>query len=307
MPAFIIDSAHSPFLPAKPAIVIPCLSQVCSLGSTFEEDLDGYADGACTAVELWLTKLEEYVATHSPAEVLSRAVDRGITLACASFQGGLLLSQGDARREVWSQLDRRLDLLAQLAVPVLVVTPDFLGPFDQVDLQRSLVSLQQAGELAATRRVRLALEFQARGTFLNNLETAAGFVQSVGLPNVGLCLDAFHFATGPSKTEDLAWLTDANLFHVQLCDVADRPRELATDADRILPGEGDFALSPLVAHLRRVGYTGCVSLELLNPLFWQIPPQQLGDVGMTSLRMVLGQASGGTSQPTASRELRSSH
>jgi 4-hydroxyphenylpyruvate dioxygenase len=260
--------------------VIPCLSQVCSLGSSFEDDLDGYADGACPALELWLTKLEDYLASHPPSEVLSRAVDRGLTLACATYQGGLLLSQGAARQEAWSQFQRRLDLLAQLAVPVLVVAPDFLGPFTQTDLERALLSLRQAGELAAQRRVRLALEFHSRGTFLTNLETAAGIIQSVNHPAVGLCLDSFHFAT--------------NLFHVQLCDVADRPRELATDADRILPGEGDFPLPPLIEHLRKIGYSGCVSLELLNPQFWQIPPQSLGEIGMTSLRIALGQASGGT-------------
>jgi 4-hydroxyphenylpyruvate dioxygenase len=275
--------------------LIPCLSQVCSLGSSFEDDLDGYADGACPAVELWLTKLEDHLANHTPAEVLSRAVDRGLTLACATFQGGLLLTQGAARQEAWSQFQRRLDLLAQLAVPVLVITPDFLGPFTQTDLERALVSLRQAGELAAQRRVRLALEFHSRGTFLTNLETAAGFIQSVDHPSVGLCLDTFHFATGPSKTEDLAWVNAGNLFHVQISDVADRPRELATDADRILPGEGDFALQPVIDHLRKIGYSGCVSLELLNPQFWQIPPQSLGEIGMTSLRIALGQASGGTS------------
>jgi 2-keto-myo-inositol isomerase len=274
--------------------LIPCLSQVCSLGSPFEDDLDGYADGACPAVELWLTKLEDHLANHTPSEVLARSVDRGLTLACATYQGGLLLTQGAARQEAWSQFQRRLDLLAQLAVPVLVVTPDFLGPFTQTDLERALMSLRQAGELAAQRRVRLALEFHSRGTFLTNLETAAGFIQSVHHPSVGLCLDTFHFATGPSKTEDLAWVNADNLFHVQISDVADRPRELATDADRILPGEGDFALQPVIDHLRKIGYTGCVSLELLNPQFWQIPPQSLGEIGMTSLRIALGQASGGT-------------
>lgn len=246
-------------------------------------------------MELWLTKLEDHLANHRPAEVLSRAVDRGLTLACATYQGGLLLTQGPARHEAWSQFQRRLDLLAQLAVPVLVVTPDFLGPFTQTDLERALVSLRQAGELAAQRRVRLALEFHSRGTFLTNLETAAGFIQSVDHSSVGLCLDTFHFATGPSKTEDLAWVNAGNLFHVQISDVADRPRELATDADRILPGEGDFALQPVIDHLRKIGYSGCVSLELLNPQFWQIPPQSLGEIGMTSLRIALGQASGGTS------------
>ena len=40
----------------------PAISQVCSLGSSFEDDIDGYADAAGSAIELWLTKLEEYLA-----------------------------------------------------------------------------------------------------------------------------------------------------------------------------------------------------------------------------------------------------
>ncbi|MFM7161027.1 MAG: sugar phosphate isomerase/epimerase family protein [Planctomycetaceae bacterium] len=275
--------------------MIPCLSQVCTLGATVEEDLDGYADGACTAVELWLTKVEEYLATgRTAAELLQRAADRGLTLACAAFQGGLLMGREEARGEVLDQFERRLDLLAALGVPVLVVTPDFLGPFSQADLERAAAGLAEAGERARSRRVRLALEFQARGTFLTNIETAVAFTQSIGHRNVGICLDAFHYAVGPSKSEDLGWLTRENLFHVQLSDVADRPRELATDADRILPGEGDFPLAPLVNHLRSIGYDGCVSLELLNPQFWPIAPQQFGEIGLTALRMALGQASGGT-------------
>lgn len=271
--------------------MIPCISQVCSLGSPFVDDLAGYADGACQAVELWVTKLEEFVTQHSARQVREQAADRGLVLAAASFQGGLLLSQGEARKISFEQFERRLDLLADVGVPTLVVTPDFLGPFSQTDLERAVVSLIQAGELAAPRNIRLALEFQSRGTFLTNVETAVGFVMSTRLANVGVCLDLFHFCTGPSKTEDLAHLSPKNLFHVQISDVADRPRELATDADRILPGEGDFPLQSVLSKLRDIGYASYVSLELLNPLFWQIPARNVGEIGMTSLRIALGQAS----------------
>ncbi|MFN0054992.1 MAG: sugar phosphate isomerase/epimerase family protein [Planctomycetales bacterium] len=207
-----------------------------------------------------------------------------------------MLSQGDARRAAWAQFERRLDLCAALGVPTLVITADFLGPFNATDIERAQVSLAQAGQAAAPRGVKLALEFHARDTFLNNLETAAMFVQSVANPAVGICFDLFHYYTGPSKFEDLAWLTAANLFHVQVCDIADRPRELATDSDRILPGDGDFRMDPIVQHLRQIGYAGYVSLELLNPLLWQMSPQQVGEIGLTALRRVLGlaQGSGGT-------------
>jgi 4-hydroxyphenylpyruvate dioxygenase len=268
----------------------PCISQVSSLGSPFENDIDGYADAAGSAIELWLTKLEEYLATHSTEEVARRAADRGLTLAAAAFQGGVLVSQGEARRAAWEQFQRRLELCDRLRIPVLVVAADFLGPFHQTDIERAQVSLEQAGDAAARHGVKVAIEFHARNSFVNNLETAVMLARSAEKPNVGICLDLFHFFVGPSKFDDLALLTNENLFHVQVSDVADRPRELATDADRILPGDGDFHLRPVFDYLRQIGYAGAVSLELLNPQFWQIAARQVGEIGLTALRVALGQA-----------------
>ncbi|HEY3964278.1 MAG TPA: sugar phosphate isomerase/epimerase [Planctomycetaceae bacterium] len=270
--------------------MFPCISQVCSLGASFEDDIDGYADAAGSAIELWFTKLEGYLATHPTSDVRARAADRGLQLAAASFQGGLLVSQGAARRVAWEQFQRRLDLCADLQVPVLVVVADFLGPFGQTDIERAQVSLRQAGEAAAGQGVKIALEFQARSTFVNNLETAMMLVQSVAHPHVGVCLDLFHFFIGPSKFDDLALLSPEILFHVQVSDVADRPRELATDTDRILPGDGDFRLTPVFDHLRHIGYGGAISLELTNPMFWQIAARQVGEIGLTALRVAMGEA-----------------
>ena len=109
---------------------------------------------------------------------------------------------------------------------------------------------------------------------------------------MGLCLDLFHFYTGASKEADLALLTAENLFHVQLCDLAGPPRELAVDADRVLPGDGEIALGPLVDRLREIEYDGCASVELMNPQIWQIPPQQFADVALTALRRALGLTDG---------------
>ncbi|HWB11730.1 MAG TPA: sugar phosphate isomerase/epimerase [Pirellulales bacterium] len=269
----------------------PAISQVCSLHSPFEKDIEDYAAGACRAVELWLGKLETYLADHSPDDARRLLEDRGMTAPVASFQGGLLLSQGDARREHWEHFSRRLQLLSELEVGTLVVACDVVGPLAQQDLERVQASLTQAAARAGEQGIRLALEFQASATFGNNLQTAAALVSETGSPHLGICLDVFHFYAGPSKAEDLAYLTPENLFHVQLADVAGVPREFASDADRILPGDGDFQLQPIVDALRAMGYEGYVSLELMNPQIWRVPARQLGEVGMTALRAVLGQAS----------------
>jgi 4-hydroxyphenylpyruvate dioxygenase len=270
--------------------MIPCLSQVCSLNSPFERDIADYAAGACWAVELWLGKLESYLESHTAADVAALLKSHEIAAPVASYQGGLLTSQGEQRREHWGHFRRRLDLCRELGVNTLVVAADVAGPMTQQDLDRLQVSLAEMARAAESAGVRVALEFQARGPFLNNLQTAAAVIADVGSPHLGLCLDLFHYYVGPSKTEDLGYLTRENLFHVQLCDLAGHARELATDADRVLPGDGDIPIAPVVRRLRDIGYEGPVSVELMNPGIWQVPALQFGEVAITALRKTLGLA-----------------
>ena len=70
-------------------------------------------------------------------------------------------------------------------------------------------------------------------------------------------------------------------------DLAGVPRELATDADRILPGDGDFQLRPLLDHFRALGYAGWVSVELMNPTLWQANPVQVAEIAFTSVCKLL--------------------
>ena len=143
-------------------------------------------------------------------------------------------------------------------------------------------------ELAASFGVRIALEFQKSSPICSCLETALALIAQSGAANAGVCFDVFHYYTGPSKFEDLAYLSPRNLAWVQVCDVSGTPRELAGDADRILPGEGDFQLGPIIDHLGRIGYDGYVSLEVLNPHLWQVAPDRVADLGHQALRRVLG-------------------
>lgn len=270
--------------------MIPALSQVCTLNAPLVRDVEDFAAGHCRAIELWMTKLETYLESHSADDFRRLLAEQDVTAPVASFQGGLLDSQGEARRQHWDHFQRRLALCRELEIVTLVVAADVAGPLSQPDLDRVAASLAEAAGRAGQHGVRLALEPQARSAFCNNLQTAAALVAQTASPQLGICLDAMHYYTGPSKPEDLRHLTADNLFHVQLCDLAGTPRELATDSDRVLPGDGDFDLAHLVEHLRRIEYAGCVSVELMNPRMFPIPPRQFGEIAITALRRVLGLA-----------------
>jgi 2-keto-myo-inositol isomerase len=97
----------------------------------------------------------------------------------------------------------------------------------------------------------------------------------------------FHYYKGPSKFDDLDLLTKENLAFVQICDVAGVPRELMADSDRVLPGDGEFRLAAILSKLREIGYGGWLSLELFNPLLWQMKPSQVAELGMSALNRLL--------------------
>ena len=261
-----------------------CISQATTLPASFADDLNAFADVGWQAAEVWLTKLEKHLEATSLDDVRQLLHDRRLVPAAAAYQGGLLLTQGDERRLHFEHFRRRLELCQALGIPTLLLIADFSQRPEATALERSIVSLAQAAQWAAGFNVRLALEFRGSDAFCTSLDTAIGLVAQCGEPNVGVCLDLFHYYKGPSKSEDFAELTRENLAHVQLCDVAGVPRELMTDSDRVLPGDGDFQFGPVIETLKRIGYEGYVSLEVTNPVFWQMKLTQVAELGLMALR-----------------------
>src|SRR5919202_1336708 len=108
-----------------------CISEATTMPASFAEDVAHFADAGCGAIEVWLTKLENHLTQHSVADTQKLLSDRGMTMAAASYQGGLLLSQGEARRAHYDHFRRRLGLCQALGIPTLLVVADFTQAVDE--------------------------------------------------------------------------------------------------------------------------------------------------------------------------------
>jgi 2-keto-myo-inositol isomerase len=280
-----------------------CLSSVTILPGTLADDISACAEAGCSYLEVWLTKLESYLqgngAWATPSAVKQLMADKQVTFAGAAYQGGLLLSQGEARRTSFDHFQKRLALCQEFGIGTLLIVPDVAETLEGDDIGRVQATLAQAAELASAFDVKLALEFRSSTRWCASIPTAASLVGSIGSPHLGLCLDLFHYYTGPSKLEDLGYLTRENLYAVQLCDLAGVAREVAGDGDRIFPGEGDFQLGPILQYLKQIDYAGYITVELMNPEIWKMKPTQVMEAAYTCLRMQLGEAG----MPTPLQEL----
>src|SRR5579859_7647818 len=161
----------------------PCISEATTMAASFAEDVESYAAAGCGAIEVWLTKLENHLAQHSPADTRKLLDDKQMVLAAASYQGGLLLSQGDARRAHFDHFKRRLDICQQFDIRTMLLVADFAQTADATALQRSIVSLKEAAQWAAGFGTTLALEFRGTDTFCGSLDTALMLVSQCDEPN----------------------------------------------------------------------------------------------------------------------------
>src|SRR6266567_6213005 len=122
----------------------PCISEATTLAASFAEDVEAYASAGVPAMEVWLTKLETHLEHHSLPDTRKLLQEKQVVLAAASYQGGLLLSQGEQRRAHFDHFKRRLDLCQQLGIPTLLLVADFARTVERTDLERAVVSLKQA-------------------------------------------------------------------------------------------------------------------------------------------------------------------
>ncbi len=252
--------------------MIPAVSQSTTLPAALPDELEALGD---LGLELWLTKVEQFVTEHSWSELERLLEQHAPRLVAASYQGGLWQPDAGARETAWMLFRERLAWCRRLGVPVLVVAGDLSPLPSGGDVAELVARWRQAGDLAAAYDIRLAIECRSDAALANNLLSLGTLIREADHPSVGWCLDTFHWFVGPSQTEDLAAMPADRLYHVHVSDLLDRPRELARDADRVLPGDGMVPLEGVIDWLWEIEYAGAVSVELFHAIFWELPPVQV--------------------------------
>ena len=89
------------------------------------------------------------------------------------------LARRNDRAAHWQHYQRRLELLGELGVATLILSPDFARRPRAEDYGRAVTALGEAAELARRFGVRLALEFQSSSTFCCCLETAVALRHAI--------------------------------------------------------------------------------------------------------------------------------
>jgi sugar phosphate isomerase/epimerase len=120
-----------------------------------------------------------------------------------------------------------------------------------------------------------------------DLATAWQVVRTADRPNGGLMLDAWHYFRGRPDGALLRSIPGASILGVQLCDAPATPEPdplHATLHERLLPGEGELALSTLLADLRETGTTAPLGVEVFSDALHALEPEEAGRLAGAAVR-----------------------
>jgi len=249
-----------------------------TMTSALETDIAISRRAGFKALEVWASKLDDYLAVHTLDELGDLFGANGIqpitinSIEFIAFRGG-----------EYPAIQARLHALGKIAqaigCPAVVVVPsplpDRTMPWTDVVKEYVRVLRDLAG-IANGYGLRLSFEFLGFGwCSVRTPRAAAQIIREADRQNIGLTLDAAHFYCGGGLMDELDQLDPSRVFAFHLDDLEDLPREAILDSHRLFPGLGVVPLDEICRRLKGIGYDGPCSIELFRPEYWGWDPHQV--------------------------------
>jgi len=251
------------------------LSEISTIGATFEEDVAAYAAAGFDAIGLWEFKLPEDDEAN-----IAILREHGLGVAVCVPAVPSILQLAIPGMEGPATPGERIAALCASVVRLAAYDPDCVaclsGPLGGRPLEEGFEIV--AGGLAliaeAARAAGLRVGFEPvhasqreSAGFVNSLTDTDVLLDAVGASEIGVLLDTYHVWDDPTV---LSWIA-ANpdrIAGVHVCDWPSRDR-----TDRVLPGDGISQTGVIIAALAAAGWEGSLDVEIFSTpeLFWGLP------------------------------------
>lgn len=253
-----------------------------SMKADLVRDVEVSAGAGYKALEVWASKMDDYLASHSLGELAKVFEDNKVEpTAINSIE--FIAFRGQEYAKIKSRCQQLCEIAQGIGCGTLVVVPSptpsgqespAMGWDEIVD--EYVKVLRDMGDVAGAYDVKLAFEFIGFGwCSVRTPRGAREIVEKTDHENVGMNLDCCHFYGGGGELDEISELDSSKVLTFHINDMEDVAKEAMTDGHRLIPGSGVIGLGEICKRLRDIGYDGVCAIELFRPEYWQWDPYDL--------------------------------
>jgi len=263
-----------------------CINGATTMPYPLEVDLKAAGSAGFRQVEIWASKLDEYLKNHSLEDVKILLERNRLTVASICPYSIVFFGNVEAAQR---SIRQAAPVAKALGCDTLLVCPDAPPPgMDGEEAFRVAGRIaRQYGDIVAEHGVRLAIEPLGMHPFVPGCREAMRILEEANHPNLGLMMDTFHYYKSGVSLEEVARIPVEKLCIVHVNDCEDRPREELHDGHRLYLGEGILPLEETFRLLQRRGYEGALSVEIFRQEYWTRPAEEIAKESKASLDKVL--------------------
>jgi 2-keto-myo-inositol isomerase len=187
--------------------------------------------------------------------------------------------------------EKLMKIGTEIGCNMIIAVPSF---FSDTKIEKAEVTEKTVTRMKILRRLghnyNCSIGFEPLGPASNSVRKVDHALEVIkqsetdGLSPSGLVVDTFHFFVGDHQTADLGKIPGDKLWLIHLNDIAQSDLAKVSDADRKMPGDGQFDLPAFFNQAKKINYDGYVSIELFNPNYWMMEPQEVANISARTVK-----------------------
>jgi sugar phosphate isomerase/epimerase len=269
-----LSSGRASAEPARPADepFKYCLNTSTLMGQKLpiSDEVEIASKAGFQAMEPWIRELDFYVKGGGSLKDLGKKIaDHGLTVESAIGFAPWIVDDDDKRTKGVEQMKREMDIVAQIGGK-RIAAPPAGNDNPNLDLRKAAERYRVILDAGDQIGIVPEMEFWGPVKVISTLAEAAFIALQSGHPKACILADIYHMYKGGSGHDSVRLLSGDAIHVIHTNDYpADPPRETIKDENRVYPGDGIAPLTTLFRHLKAIGFTGALSVELFNKEYWK--------------------------------------
>lgn len=244
------------------------MAQLTTWTKDFETDAISYKNAGWENVELNFQKAHAYLRNHTLAEMRELFDKNGLHamsgVSRARTEPGILTTKGEAFEHFFNyQFVRDVEICEAMGCEMILQADGIEKWAYKGWMEHAIKNLRRCADYVAERGMDLVIE-------MNQTREITDLMDKVNHPNIGWCIDFYHFVRLGGTFESFYQVDFSKLKDVHFCDVPEFDVFTMVDNERVLPGEGILPMVEWTKHLKKVGYDGYLTLELVSDYIWNM-------------------------------------